>query len=371
MKRFLVSIMIIFIVLLQVNTFPQNPRETGMQLYIAGMDAFQNGEYEKAQRLLERTLIIYPDIESKVKNIKLILGIASFYCKDYEKAKTYLKLFKDNPIAQELLKKIPENVDEESIESMSFLNKLNPPEEPQTNAANQTSTPVKELNNPMKQFFKLLLFGLIIFLLSFLSLLFVEYKFKVFSGLIEKLFSRLPLRKVPVDFENIDNDFTEAEVNYASSPSNTSFPNIDIEEYSKKDLEGIEEMLKEMEKEDDVQVIDDMKKTSSKADTSTSPREAILSSFNEGNKESKETFEDLTDRERNYFDDEELKSKVEKLIKDLGIREEDLDWTSLEELPENLSEKIEQLETKEEYSKEEIERILKYASYEVTKKESG
>lgn len=340
------------------------------------MDAFQNGEYKKAQELLEQALTIYPDIESKAKNIKLILGIASFYNGQYEKSKTYLELFKENPIAQELLSKIPENIDEKSIEDMSFLNTSQTSTDVQSKTVNQNLSMSTETSNSSNAVLKLFFIGLIAFLVPFLSLIFIELRFKILSRSVENLVN---LFKKPS--KEIENN-KDADIGTAQTMTDDSsvqiFNNIDIEEYSKKDIEDTEKLLKEVENmgKPDIKeyIVETAEENHDETEVSSEPepREAILSVFQNNVETDLRGSEESTEESTFYFYDySQIKTKAEKLIKELGNSSQNSEWKSMEDLPEELTDKIKELENKEEYNKEDIEKILEYTLHEFSKGESG
>ncbi|MDI3472892.1 MAG: hypothetical protein PWQ20_1187 [Thermotogaceae bacterium] len=376
MKKIIFLLFIIIFSIFQTSSFSQNFQEKGMQLYIAGMDAFQNGEYKKAQELLEQALTIYPDIESKAKNIKLILGIASFYNGQYEKSKTYLELFKENPIAQELLSKIPENIDEKSIEDMSFLNTSQTSTDVQSKTVNQNLSMSTETSNSSNAVLKLFFIGLIAFLVPFLSLIFIELRFKILSRSVENLVN---LFKKPS--KEIENN-KDADIGTAQTMTDDSsvqiFNNIDIEEYSKKDIEDTEKLLKEVENmgKPDIKeyIVETAEENHDETEVSSEPepREAILSVFQNNVETDLRGSEESTEESTFYFYDySQIKTKAEKLIKELGNSSQNSEWKSMEDLPEELTDKIKELENKEEYNKEDIEKILEYTLHEFSKGESG
>src|SRR6056297_2292989 len=77
-----------------------------MSLYFSGKDAYNSGNYEAAQKHFQEALVKDENIEAKAQNIKYMLGVSAFNNQDYKTAITYLSLFSDNPIAQDLLSKI-------------------------------------------------------------------------------------------------------------------------------------------------------------------------------------------------------------------------------------------------------------------------
>jgi len=375
LKKIAVVFLVTILILFQVNIFSQDPYQEGMKFYINAMDAFQNREYLKAQKLLEEALKVYPNIESKVKDIKLILGISAFYNGDYEKAKTFLELFRDNPIAQELLKKIPENIEEKSIENMGFIKENEIYEGSKTIVTTTDLATNVGSKNPSIQFLKVFLLGLIVFLISFLSILFIEYKFKFITNTIEKLLSKIPSKTI----ESSSNDqsvenaprVSEAKFNDSSvNKSNVTFYNVNIEEYSRKDLEGIDEILREAEN-----LEADQSAFTSSGTEDSSPREAILSSFRSVPENDSKTLINKKSKEKlkRYTTEDTLELKAEQIIKELKAQKEKIDseWVSADKISTDLSEKIRELEDKETYNKNDIERILEYVSKEVSENERG
>lgn len=363
MKKAIIGLLIMILIISQTIIFSQDPSQEGMRLYINAMDAFQNRDYEKAQKLFEEALKIYPNIESRIKNIKLFIGISAYYNGDYEKAKIYLGLFKNNPVAQELLKKIPEDIEKKRPEDTAHT-KEDKTSEGSTGMITTTNYPIDNAKNPSMKFFKIFLLGLIVFLASFLSILLIEYKFRFITGIIEKLLSKIFGEKkesLSNEKEDVENTAKALETNSNDfSTNNLKIYDVDIEEYSKKDLESIDEILKAAENPEENQTtfID----TGTKAETSN-PREAILSSFNVNK-------EDDSNKSDKLVIEEDLKSRVEQIIKELKEQKKDTDseWMSIEEESVDLEERIRELENKEIYDKEDIEKILEYVSKKSGKK---
>ncbi|HCZ05618.1 MAG: hypothetical protein PWP37_790 [Thermotogota bacterium] len=98
----------ILILCLSVMLLGNSKSEAAYRTYQEALNAYNAGEFERAIKLFEYVLQTYPKIESEVPEIKLYLGVSAFYVREYGKAKAYLQLFPESPLAQELLKKINE-----------------------------------------------------------------------------------------------------------------------------------------------------------------------------------------------------------------------------------------------------------------------
>lgn len=98
----------ILILCLGVVLLGNSKSEAAYKTYQEALNAYNAGEFERAIKLFEYVLQTYPKIESEVPEIKLYLGVSAFYVGEYGKAKAYLQLFPESPLAQELLKKINE-----------------------------------------------------------------------------------------------------------------------------------------------------------------------------------------------------------------------------------------------------------------------
>ena len=80
--------------------------EDALSLIDAGKSAFEDGNYAAAQKYFISALKRYPDLESKMPRLKLLLGITAYYSGDLETAKAYLSLFKNEDIAKVFLSHI-------------------------------------------------------------------------------------------------------------------------------------------------------------------------------------------------------------------------------------------------------------------------
>jgi len=84
----------------------QNYKDEAMSLFFAGQNAYNQGNYADAEQYLSRALQLDPDIEAKTPNVKFMLGVSAFKNQNYSTAKVNLSLYRDNPIAADLMEKI-------------------------------------------------------------------------------------------------------------------------------------------------------------------------------------------------------------------------------------------------------------------------
>ena len=97
---------LIAILLGNVVLFPQSYKDESMSLFFAGQNAYNQGNYVDAEQYLSRALQLDPDLEAKTPNAKFMLGVSAFKNQNYSIAKVNLSLYRDNPIAVDLLNKI-------------------------------------------------------------------------------------------------------------------------------------------------------------------------------------------------------------------------------------------------------------------------
>ena len=95
----IIALLFCVMVLSQENIMDKNP----LSLVDAGKNAFEDGDYNKAQKYFEMALKRYPELESRMPKLKLLLGITAYYSGDLETARTYLSIFSDENIAKVFL----------------------------------------------------------------------------------------------------------------------------------------------------------------------------------------------------------------------------------------------------------------------------
>ncbi|MBB6061719.1 tetratricopeptide (TPR) repeat protein [Thermosipho japonicus] len=159
MKRFFILIMFILI----LSTLFSFEKEA-IEYYQAGLNAYQQSNYEKALYYFEKALVIDPSIEGYDTSLKFKAGISAYMIGNYEKAKAYLSGYTENPFVKELLNDILKNSTSTSEEWSNWIEKYKPMELPAS-----TETTNKKNNS------KLILF-LITFLSSFAILLIMELR---------------------------------------------------------------------------------------------------------------------------------------------------------------------------------------------------
>jgi tetratricopeptide (TPR) repeat protein len=159
MRKILISILFIFIFSISFSF-----EKEAIEFYQAGLNAYQQNNYEKALYYFEKALVIDPSIEGYDTSLKFKAGISAYMIGNYEKAKTYLSGYTENPFVKELLNDILKNSTSTSEEWSNWIEKYKPMELPAS-----TETTNKKKNS------KLILF-LITFLSSFVILLIMELR---------------------------------------------------------------------------------------------------------------------------------------------------------------------------------------------------
>lgn len=159
MRKILISILFIFIFSISFSF-----EKEAIEYYQAGLNAYQQSNYEKALYYFEKALVIDPSIEGYDTSLKFKAGISAYMIGNYEKAKAYLSGYTENPFVKELLDDILKNSTTTSEEWSNWIEKYKPMELPAS-----TETTNKKKNS------KLILF-LITFLSSFAILLIMELR---------------------------------------------------------------------------------------------------------------------------------------------------------------------------------------------------
>ncbi|ABR31239.1 hypothetical protein SU69_07050 [Thermosipho melanesiensis] len=156
MKKYLL------IFLLLIFTISFSFVKEAIEYYEAGINAYQQDNYQKALEYFEKALVLDPSIEGYDASLKFKAGICAFMIGNYDKAKAYLSSYTDNPIVNKLIENIQKNSTETS-EWKNWIQKYHPVEVPAT-----TTTEAKSN-------FKFILF-LTTFTISFSILLFMEMR---------------------------------------------------------------------------------------------------------------------------------------------------------------------------------------------------
>jgi hypothetical protein len=281
-----------------------------MSLYFSGKDAYNSGNYAAAQQYFQEALVKDENIEAKAQNIKYMLGVSAFNNKDYKTAKTYLVLFPDNPIANDLLQKIEEF--EKTLPEDFLYHNENDDEKvitPSPTHSVMLSTETAKKNNNTKQSTTIIIIITTIVIMS--VSVFLEIKKSMFSKIALKLVgvtSDTILIKNNQDANNLDTNKTKLteEVEETQGPElntmsllETPFDEeIDIEEMASKDIKEISRFFDEVNEE--VVFVDNLETESS---------EEIVENNEENKKD--DDFESARDSILNSILDDEEPSELE------------------------------------------------------------
>ncbi len=230
--------------------------DNAMSLYFSGKDAYNSGNYEAAQKYFQEALIKDENIEAKAQNIKYMMGVSAFNNRDYKTAKTYLILYKDNPIAKDLLLKIEQY---ETTLPDDFLyytdNSEKVPVLPATTTTVLASGAIENKEDSKQQ--TIIIIIVTTFLIMTISIFF-EIKKNLFSRIALKLVGVSPetigLRKnnnihtdIPGHLEelNANEEVVLTEKSTASLLETPFDEEIDIEKMASKDIEEISRFFEE------------------------------------------------------------------------------------------------------------------------------
>jgi len=361
---------------LVIMGFAQSSEDDAMSLYFSGKNAYNSGDYETAQDLFQRALVMNPDIEARAQNIKFMLGVSAFNNRDYKTARAYLVLFPNSPIAKELLSKI------EQIESGlsedhyyyedSFKEQV---KTPTTRTATESTSTVAGENETggLKTSFLVIISVLIVAIVVIL-----EIKLAFFSKLSLKLVGVSPetvtfnlkqkateTEEAPEPSEAIESEETKIPEKAASELLDTPFDEeIDIDEMASKEIDEIARFFEEektgSEETNSSRDSEEQSRPEEAADKSEEEaREAILQSLNdeeETEEEQKQTEESAEDTEASGKPDYEhldnlpedfdvngaIKKAmdiVEKTKSEVEQADEGEDWKTVDEMTEELEEK--------------------------------
>lgn len=115
MKKFIVIFQIIFLCLIGLSL-----SSSAMQYYTSGMNAYINQDYEAALRWFEKAVQLDASLESYDEFLKLRMGFSAYCIGDFDRARTYLSHYKDNPVAQKLYQ-LMESTAQPSEEWMKWI----------------------------------------------------------------------------------------------------------------------------------------------------------------------------------------------------------------------------------------------------------
>ncbi len=216
----------ISILLISLMTFAFS--QSGMDYYSAGMNAYASGNYKEALEWFEKALEIDPTIEQTDPYLKFRMGICAFVIKDYQKAKTYLSLYRDNEVAQQILRVIEKGVPEEEWRKWIKI-----PQE-----AKETSQAARVVNEKKGNFKKALL-SLGISIVVFVSLFLIELKIMKLKELAKATKEVRQVGTVPEE---------EREIVAAQKTSEKAIE-VPFEEIMRKEIEAIEELVQPLETE--------------------------------------------------------------------------------------------------------------------------
>ncbi|RKX39894.1 MAG: hypothetical protein DRP33_07570 [Thermotogae bacterium] len=93
---------------------------SAMQYYTSGMNAYINQDYETALKWFEKAVQLDASLESYDELLKLRMGFSAYCIGDFDRAKTYLSHYKDNPVAQKLYQ-LMESASQPSEEWMKWI----------------------------------------------------------------------------------------------------------------------------------------------------------------------------------------------------------------------------------------------------------
>ena len=115
MRKFIVILQIVFLCLIGLSS-----SSSAMQYYTSGMNAYINQDYETALKWFEKAVQLDASLESYDELLKLRMGFSAYCVGDFDRAKTYLSHYKDNPVAQKLYQ-LMESASQPSEEWMKWI----------------------------------------------------------------------------------------------------------------------------------------------------------------------------------------------------------------------------------------------------------
>jgi len=322
---------LVLLLALSIFVFSQN----GMDYYSAGMNAYALGNYKEALEWFEKALELDPTIEQTDPYLKFRMGICAFMVKDFQKAKTYLSLYKDNEVAQQMLKVIEKGVPEEEWKKWLKI----PQETQETPQA--TETTVEKKRN-----FKSILLPLGISIVVFVSLFLVELKI-------------MKLRELAKIAKQTEQPKEVAPVEVPETPQKTSEGVVEVpfEEIMRKEIEAIEELVQPMSSESESEMEE------AKEEISVEPAEKVESEVESERierteiREVREAFEKIgrEEGEVEEFDEDKIVEKAKELLESENERMEGI---SIEEANLDPERVFEELEEKDTYNDEDARMLV-------------
>ena len=313
-----------FIPILLFSQASDERLNVAFRLYNEGLAAYQSGEFERALKLFEEALVILPEMESYAPEIKLYIGVSAYYIGDYAKARTYLQLFPESPLARELL----ETMKNKKVEELpSFREKVET-----THAGTTSIEETKRETNFLTILFLLTpLIGVGGFFLVLLILL------KLRGPVIAE--ALVPARQTS-QMETAEAQETAIEQGPILSNEGGIIEEIDVGEILKTDLEDVRELLSDVESMETQEKVEEVEEKTAEA-------KEVVEEMLEGEEKAAEV--DTTESKTESTEEQEWQEQGEKM---LYLFQEALDI-----LDDKLNEISEKPETGEEVGPEDLEKL--------------
>jgi len=318
-----------FIPILLFSQASDERLNAAFRLYNEGLAAYQSGEFERALKLFEEALVILPEMESYAPEIKLYIGVSAYYIGDYAKARTYLQLFPESPLARELL----ETMKNKKVEELpSFREKVET-----THAGTTSIEETKRETNFLTILFLLTpLIGVGGFFLVLLILL------KLRGPVIAE--ALVPARQTS-QTEVAEAQETIVEQGPILSNEGGIIEEIDVGEILKTDLEDVRELLSDVESMETQEKVEEVEEKEEVEKTAEAKE--VVEEMLEEEKEAAEV--DITESKTESTEEQEWQEQGEKM---LYLFQEALDI-----LDDKLSEISEKPKTEEEVGPEDLEKL--------------
>ncbi|MCD6266931.1 MAG: tetratricopeptide repeat protein [Thermotogaceae bacterium] len=317
---------LILLLALSISVFSQN----GMDYYSAGMNAYTLGNYKEALEWFEKALELDPTIEQTDPYLKLRMGICAFMVKDFQKAKTYLSLYKDNEVAQQMLKVIEKGMPEEEWKKWLKI----PQETPQA-----TETTVEKKRN-----FKSILLPLGISIVVFVSLFLIELKI-------------MKLRELTKLAKQTEQPKEAASVEVPETPQKASEGVVEVpfEEIMRKEIEAVEELVQPMSSESEGETEETKEEISVELAEKEGEMESEKTERTEIH-EVRKAFEKIgREEETEEFDEDKVIERAKELLENESERMEGI---SIEEANLDPERVFEELEEKDTYDDEDARMLV-------------
>jgi len=332
---------------LTIVAFSSSKSEAAFRTYQEALNAYNAGEFKRAELLFEYVLQTYPKIESEIPALKLYLGVSAYHAGDYAKAKTYLRLFPNSPLARELLNRINELEKKGGygLPDWSEYTKGLP-----TKSAT-SATRTKEVASPSSN--RLLIIALLSPLIAIGGFLLVSFFFARMGLLRVKPSERRPVT-VAAGKEELAEKSDEAVIpELANSPEMGNevveaegIEEIEVEEILQEELEDVRSLLEGVITEEEVESNQHEEQEKGVAD------------------DAEETSEETESLEPEVFSQatEALKQRLKEV--EHMSSEADQEYIPIEALEQKkpFSKLVEELENKEELEDEEIQALMEAAA---------